>query len=158
MFSFDQYAQVLQNHYKLNIRVEGEGYNRTRAIKPSHYLNQPNLQATSKVRRFSWKPCRKHKMYVDFAELSWDSYIIQPVGIQAFYCAGDCSAPLQASVNPTIHAILQSNVHSVKPGIVPAPCCVPIKLTGQSFLFITKNGDIVKKDYEKVVVKKCGCR
>lgn len=37
--------------------------------------------------------------------------MIAPSGYQADYCAGDCSFPLDSSVNPTNHAIVQTLAH-----------------------------------------------
>uniref|UniRef100_A0A8B9KN04 Bone morphogenetic protein 6 n=1 Tax=Astyanax mexicanus TaxID=7994 RepID=A0A8B9KN04_ASTMX len=62
--------------------------------------------------------CRKHELYVSFRELGWQDWIIAPEGYAANYCDGECSFPLNAHMNATNHAIVQTLVsfRNVLPG------------------------------------------
>src|SRR4051794_1828000 len=75
--------------------------------------------------------CKRRSLYVDFKDLGWHvsgrilkkisnfekilfkSWVIAPNGYQADYCDGFCEFPLDNSVNPTNHAIVQNMVHLV---------------------------------------------
>ncbi|KAG8571702.1 hypothetical protein GDO81_011757 [Engystomops pustulosus] len=52
--------------------------------------------------------CRKHELYVSFQDLGWQDWIIAPKGYAANYCGGECSFPLNAHMNATNHAIVQT--------------------------------------------------
>ncbi|KAI3363134.1 hypothetical protein L3Q82_011782, partial [Scortum barcoo] len=52
--------------------------------------------------------CKKHELYVSFRDLGWQDWIIAPEGYAAFYCDGECSFPLNAHMNATNHAIVQT--------------------------------------------------
>uniref|UniRef100_A0A671DQE2 Bone morphotic protein 6 n=1 Tax=Rhinolophus ferrumequinum TaxID=59479 RepID=A0A671DQE2_RHIFE len=54
--------------------------------------------------------CRKHELYVSFQDLGWQDWIIAPKGYAANYCDGECSFPLNAHMNATNHAIVQTLV------------------------------------------------
>uniref|UniRef100_A0A3Q4AQ22 TGF-beta family profile domain-containing protein n=1 Tax=Mola mola TaxID=94237 RepID=A0A3Q4AQ22_MOLML len=54
--------------------------------------------------------CRRHELYVSFRELGWQDWIIAPEGYAANYCDGECSFPLNAHMNATNHAIVQTLV------------------------------------------------
>ncbi|KAG8000058.1 Bone morphogenetic protein 5, partial [Nibea albiflora] len=54
--------------------------------------------------------CKKHELYVSFRDLGWQDWIIAPEGYAAFYCDGECSFPLNAHMNATNHAIVQTLV------------------------------------------------
>lgn len=104
--------------------------------------------------------CRRRPLYVDFADIGWQSWIIAPSGYEAFYCAGECPFYLPDSVNPTNHAIIQAKVHSLGVvNLVPKPCCVPTKLSPISILQTnSKNNAVILKNYAGMVVEECGCR
>ena len=102
--------------------------------------------------------CRRRRMYVDFAEIGWDDWIVAPAGYEAFYCAGECPVFLADSMNTTNHAIVQTLVHSVNRRIAPRPCCVPTELSPISILYVDHGDKVVLKTYDDMVVQACGCR
>jgi Transforming growth factor beta like domain len=52
---------------------------------------------------------------VSFKDLKWQDWIIAPDGYGAFYCSGECNFPLNAHMNATNHAIVQTLVHLMHP-------------------------------------------
>lgn len=60
--------------------------------------------------------CQIHTLFVNFEDLKWD-WIIHPKGFGAFYCGGECSFPLNARMNATNHAVVQTLVHLVNPKV-----------------------------------------
>ena len=97
-------------------------------------------------------------MYVDFAEVEWDDWIIAPPGYHAYVCAGACPMMLADHFNATNHAQVQSLLHSVSARLVPAPCCVPTALSAISMLYVDEKDEVVLRNYRDMVVESCGCR
>nr|CAG4651887.1 EOG090X07KO [Triops cancriformis] len=102
--------------------------------------------------------CRRHPMYVDFADVGWNDWIVAPPGYQAYYCHGECPFPLADHTNTTNHAIVQSLVNSVNPSSVPRACCIPTELSPISMLYMDEYDKVVLKNYQDMVVEGCGCR
>lgn len=100
---------------------------------------------TSYVRRF---------FTIYFVAQDW---IIAPDGYDAYFCSGECNFPLNAHMNATNHAIVQTLVHLVSPGKVPKPCCAPTKLSAISVLYFLDESNVILKKYKNMVVKSCGC-
>lgn len=108
-----------------------------------------------KSRRFA---CRRRPLYVDFAEVQWDDWIIAPPGYHAYVCVGACPMMLPDHLNATNHAQVQSLLHSVSSRLVPAPCCVPTALSAISMLYVDEADKVVLRNYRDMVVESCGCR
>lgn len=102
--------------------------------------------------------CRRRNYYLDFQRINWSKQIISPMGFEMYYCQGTCPKPLGPHMNTTNHAVIQNQVNSFDPTLVPPPCCVPTSLGDQSFLYINLNNQIVMKTYSDIVVEGCGCR
>lgn len=84
-------------------------------------------------------------------------WIIAPDGYHAFYCTGECNFPMNAHMNATNHAIVQTLVHLVNPSKAPKPCCAPTKLSAISVLYFLDDSNVILKKYKNMVVKSCGC-
>ncbi|XP_066588844.1 protein decapentaplegic isoform X2 [Prorops nasuta] len=102
--------------------------------------------------------CRRHPLYVDFADVGWNDWIVAPPGYDAFYCYGDCPFPLADHLNSTNHAIVQNLVYSTNPSMVPKACCVPTALSAISMLYLDEENKVVLKNYQDMAVLGCGCR
>ena len=109
-------------------------------------------------RRSRRSACRRRALYVDFAEVEWDDWIIAPPGYQAYVCVGACPVMLADYLNATNHAQVQSLLHSVSARLVPAPCCVPTALSSISMLYVDDDDKVVLRNYRDMVVEACGCR
>uniref|UniRef100_A0A182PVY9 Protein 60A n=1 Tax=Anopheles epiroticus TaxID=199890 RepID=A0A182PVY9_9DIPT len=103
------------------------------------------------------KSCRIQQLYVSFKDLQWHEWIIAPEGYGAYYCSGECNFPLNAHMNATNHAIVQTLVHLNHPTKVPKPCCAPTKLIPISVLYHIDEANVNLKKYKNMVVKSCGC-
>ncbi|XP_054156534.1 bone morphogenetic protein 7-like [Oppia nitens] len=114
------------------------------------YLNPSDRYA-------SGRSCQKRTLYVSFRDLGWQDWIIAPDGYAAFFCDGECSFPLNAHMNATNHAIVQTLVHLMNPYNVPKPCCAPTKLSAIMVLYFDDNSNVILKKYKNMVVKSCGC-
>uniref|UniRef100_A0A673MFU5 TGF-beta family profile domain-containing protein n=1 Tax=Sinocyclocheilus rhinocerous TaxID=307959 RepID=A0A673MFU5_9TELE len=105
--------------------------------------------------------CKKHELYVSFRDLGWQrDCFTQPENSSlslSFYCDGECSFPLNAHMNATNHAIVQTLVHLMFPDNVPKPCCAPTKLNAISVLYFDDSSNVILKKYRNMVVRSCGC-
>lgn len=64
------------------------------------------------------KSCQIQQLYVSFKDLKWQDWIIAPDGYGAYFCSGECNFPLNAHMNATNHAIVQTLVHLLHPSKV----------------------------------------
>uniref|UniRef100_A0A3B3CXE8 Bone morphogenetic protein 5 n=1 Tax=Oryzias melastigma TaxID=30732 RepID=A0A3B3CXE8_ORYME len=125
--------------------------------KKNQNRNKSNNRQDSSNYNISMSPCKKHELYVSFRDLGWQDWIIAPEGYAAFYCDGECSFPLNAHMNATNHAIVQTLVHLMFPDNVPKPCCAPTKLNAISVLYFDDSSNVILKKYRNMVVRSCGC-
>ncbi|KAM5227461.1 bone morphogenetic protein 10 [Ctenodactylus gundi] len=115
--------------------------------------------STARIRRNTkGNYCRRTRLYVDFKEIGWDSWIIAPTGYEAYECRGVCNYPLPQHLTPTKHAIIQSLVHFKNSQKASKACCVPTKLDPISILYLDKGIVTYKFKYEGMAVSECGCR
>ncbi|EDW01888.1 protein 60A [Drosophila grimshawi] len=103
------------------------------------------------------RSCQMQTLYIDFKDLGWHDWIIAPDGYGAFYCSGECNFPLNAHMNATNHAIVQTLVHLLEPKRVPKPCCAPTKLGALPVLYHLNDENVNLKKYRNMIVKSCGC-
>ncbi|CAG5867468.1 unnamed protein product [Menidia menidia] len=104
------------------------------------------------------EPCKRTPLFVDFKDIGWDSWIIQPLGYEAYKCNGVCNPPLTSEVSPTRHAIVQSRLSIKSPERASRACCVPTKLEPISLLYHDNGVITFNHKYEGMVVAECGCR
>ncbi|EFA09252.1 bone morphogenetic protein 10 [Tribolium castaneum] len=103
--------------------------------------------------------CRRKPLYINFSEINFDLWILQPPGYEAYQCQGKCFYPVAEHLNPTKHAIVQALLHSVSPSKVSRSCCVPTNLDSISILYVDNNGVLTYRyAYKDMVVLECGCR
>ncbi|XP_025158147.1 protein 60A isoform X2 [Harpegnathos saltator] len=129
---------------------------RKKKSESSNWDYQNNPYTESGTQHHS-RTCKIQTLYVSFRDLQWQDWIIAPDGYDAYYCSGECNFPLNAHMNATNHAIVQTLVHLVSPGKVPKPCCAPTKLSAISVLYFLDESNVILKKYKNMVVKSCGC-
>ncbi|KAE8285061.1 Bone morphogenetic protein 10 [Larimichthys crocea] len=81
------------------------------------------------------EPCKRTPLFVDFKDIGWDTWIIQPLGYEAYECNGVCNPPMTSEVSPTKHAIVQTLLSVKSPERASRACCVPTKLEPISLLY-----------------------
>ncbi|XP_061654906.1 bone morphogenetic protein 10-like [Phyllopteryx taeniolatus] len=102
--------------------------------------------------------CKRTPLFVDFKEIGWDTWIIQPVGYEAYMCNGVCGPSMTSEVSPTKHAIVQTLLSVKSPERASRACCVPTKLEPISLLYFDNGVITFNHKYEGMVVAECGCR
>jgi hypothetical protein len=101
-------------------------------------------------------PCARHDLFVDFDQLPFGSWIVQPKRFNAGICRGDCPNPLSRSYYPTNHAMLLSLLHE-RGTSIQQPSCVPVRLRPLDLLYYDRR-DLVIKRHQGMQVEECGCR
>lgn len=102
--------------------------------------------------------CRK-EFFVDFREIGWEDWIIQPRGYPMNYCAGLCpqhvaGAPgLAASFHAAVLNLIKANTAEA----AVDSCCVPTQRRPLSLLYYDRDSNIVKTDIPDMIVDACGC-
>ncbi|KAM9338116.1 bone morphogenetic protein 10-like [Symphorus nematophorus] len=122
---------------------------------------QSNLiyDTPSRIRRnVKSEPCKRTPLFVDFKDIGWDTWIIQPLGYEAYECNGVCNPPMTSEVSPTKHAIVQTLLSVKSPERASRACCVPTKLEPISLLYHDNGVITFNHKYEGMVVAECGCR
>ncbi|XP_053196270.1 bone morphogenetic protein 10-like [Scomber japonicus] len=104
------------------------------------------------------EPCKRTPLFVDFKDIGWDSWVIQPLGYEAYECNGVCKIPMTSEVSPTRHAIVQTLLSTKSPERTSRACCVPTKLEPISLLYHDNGVITFNHKYEGMVVAECGCR
>ncbi|KAM0735977.1 Bone morphogenetic protein 10 [Formica fusca] len=106
-------------------------------------------------------------MYVDFALIAYDDWVVAPPGYEAYQCSGKCYFPFGDHLSPTKHAIVQTLIHGALQAsedlggnkFVGRACCVPTRLAPTSLLYMDASGTLTYEyGYEDMVVSECGCR
>ncbi|XP_011052020.1 PREDICTED: growth/differentiation factor 2-like [Acromyrmex echinatior] len=118
-------------------------------------------------RRRRRNSCRRRPMYVDFALIAYDEWVVAPPGYEAYQCTGKCFFPLGDHLSPTKHAIVQTLMHGALQAsedlrgnkFISRACCVPTRLAPTSLLYLDARGTLTYEyGYEDMVVSECGCR
>lgn len=105
--------------------------------------------------------CCRQEFFVDFREIGWHDWIIQPEGYAMNFCTGQC--PLHVAGMPGIAAsfhtavlnLLKANTAVGTTG--GGSCCVPTARRPLSLLYYDRDSNIVKTDIPDMVVEACGC-
>jgi hypothetical protein len=101
-------------------------------------------------------PCSRHDLFVDFNQLSFGAWIIEPKKFNAGICHGDCPNPLSRLFYPTNHAMLLSLLHE-RGNSIQQPSCVPVRLRPLDLLYYDRR-ELVIKRHQGMQVEECGCR
>uniref|UniRef100_A0A672ZCZ2 Bone morphogenetic protein 10, like n=1 Tax=Sphaeramia orbicularis TaxID=375764 RepID=A0A672ZCZ2_9TELE len=157
VFSDDQSRDHKQEKQELNLMIEHENDR----LENQFQSQQSNLiyDTPARIRRnVESQPCKRTPLFVDFKDIGWDTWIIQPLGYEAYECNGVCNPPMTDEVSPTKHAIVQTLLSVKDPDKVSRACCVPTKLEPISLLYHDDGAITFNHKYEGMVVAECGCR
>ncbi|NXH40451.1 INHBC protein, partial [Dicaeum eximium] len=103
--------------------------------------------------------CCRQEFFVDFKEIGWEDWIIQPEGYHMNYCSGPC--PLHVAGVPglaaSFHAAVLNRVKAASAAAATDSCCVPTRRRPLSLLYYDRDSNIVKTDIPDMIVDSCGC-
>ncbi|XP_050781371.1 inhibin beta C chain-like [Gopherus flavomarginatus] len=126
---------------------------KTRA-RPRHRLHRRAVECNSNSRT-----CCRKQFFVDFKEIGWEDWIIQPEGYHMNYCIGPCPTHvagmpgLASSFHTAILNLIKANdVHAAF-----SSCCIPTRRWPLSLLYYDQDSNVVKTDIPDMIVEACGC-
>ncbi|XP_076822323.1 bone morphogenetic protein 10-like [Clavelina lepadiformis] len=154
------FSDDVSKHHRLERQEELEELLNHARKKPktTSGSNRHQMQnILSRRRRSVNQPCHLEPMYVNFADIGYDSWIAGPAGYSAGHCVGTCSFPYN-NIGVSPHAAIQTFMHRQSPTHYKRPCCVPTKLGPIPLLYFEKHALAYKHRYEGMKVLKCGCR
>ena len=129
-------------------------HRRRRSVNPSYQTTMMNSDPYHRAK----SRCQRKTFLVSFAELGWEDWILAPESYHAYHCTGLCQFPLDAALNATNHAILQTIMHVFDPDEVEPACCAPKKLSPIQVLYFDDDSNVILKRYREMVVEYCGCQ
>lgn len=102
--------------------------------------------------------CCLKPFYVNFTEIGWNTWIIQPPGYYANYCTGSCRMTSTTVYHKVLSTVgLTKEVRGETYDRELIPCCSPTKMSPLSLLYAFNVGEIRKKVLDNMIVKSCGC-
>ncbi|CAF1941848.1 unnamed protein product [Rotaria magnacalcarata] len=101
-------------------------------------------------------PCSRYDLFVNFDQLSFGAWVVEPKRFNAGVCQGDCPNPLSRLFYPTNHAMLLSLLHE-RGNSIQQPSCVPVRLRPLDLLYYDRR-ELVIKRHQGMQVEECGCR
>ncbi|NXR34539.1 INHBC protein, partial [Zosterops hypoxanthus] len=103
--------------------------------------------------------CCRQEFFVDFKEIGWEDWIIQPEGYHMNYCTGLC--PLHMAGVPglaaSFHTAVINRIKAASAAAAVDSCCVPTQRRPLSLLYYDRDSNIVKTDIPDMIVDSCGC-
>lgn len=157
-------------HLRVELQVPEARGSRVPFVKPSDprwpfLVAQTRARSPHLVRRRGVdcggdsRLCCRQEFFVDFKEIGWEDWIIQPEGYHMNYCSGLC--PLHMAGVPglasSFHSAVLSRVKAASPAATVGSCCVPTRRRALSLLYYDRDSNVVKTDIPDMIVDSCGC-
>ncbi|XP_055343858.1 inhibin beta C chain-like [Paramacrobiotus metropolitanus] len=105
--------------------------------------------------------CCRESLYINFTDIGWDSWILEPRGYMANYCKGQCGGSGVINLPTFAHtAVVQSHSDNLATKArvdPPTSCCAPTRMSGLSLLFYDGDGAVHKSILPNMSVESCGC-
>ncbi|KAH8274122.1 hypothetical protein KR044_011422 [Drosophila immigrans] len=123
--------------------------------RPSKSRQKRNINCSSGVTE-----CCREKLYISFADIGWDNWILQPKGYDAYFCRGSCSSVASvaqaASHHSSLLKILSSN--GTRKPLDLIPCCTAKQYSSLKLVVLDSNQTATLKTLPNMIVESCGCR
>lgn len=98
--------------------------------------------------------CRRYPVWISFADIGWDEWVIHPAGYDAFFCDGRCPHRYKSAHN---FASVKSLLNMINPAAAPAPCCTATRLKPLTLLHYNEKGYPTTSVWEDMIVEECKC-
>lgn len=135
--------------------------------KPFLIVNTDTLSKSRRTKRnTSCAPgvteCCRENLYISFAAIGWDDWIISPVGYDAYFCRGSCSNAASITLsgshyNSVIRKLIYQGTLRGQQKLELVPCCTATRLSSIQLLYKDNNETYTYKTLPNMVVDSCGC-
>lgn len=132
-------------------------------LLPSSNWQFADVDADNKKIRDDKFSCKAQPIVIDFEDLSFSNWILEPKSFQSNYCSGTCEFPLNERMSYSNYATLQSILNSINMGtrrnsLSSELCCTPSKTEPVSIFYKDVNSiDYVVKLLPDMIVNECAC-
>ena len=105
-------------------------------------------------RRDDGTKCCRHPIWISFADIGWDDWVVAPKGYQAYYCDGSCANRAQSANN---FALIKTLLHGIRSDSALSPCCTATSMSPLSILHHDTRGQLTVSVLDDMIVNSCGC-
>ncbi|EDW57868.1 inhibin beta A chain [Drosophila virilis] len=104
--------------------------------------------------------CCREKLYISFADIGWDNWIMQPKGYDAYFCRGSCSSVASVAQAASHHSSLLKilSTNGTRKPLDLIPCCTAKQYSSLQLVVLDSNNSATIKTLPNMVVESCGCR
>jgi len=154
--------------------------------RPFIMIDTQNRKSKSRQRRnincsSGITECCREKLYISFADIGWDNWILQPKGYDAYFCRGSCSSVASVAQAASHHSsllvscdwfsfigiwtnwnllklqkILSTN--GTRKPLDLVPCCTAKQYSSLQLVVVDSNNTATVKTLPNMIVESCGCR
>ncbi|CAO1351877.1 unnamed protein product [Diamesa serratosioi] len=106
--------------------------------------------------------CCREKLFISFAEIGWDDWIIHPAGYDAYFCRGTCSSAASVSAsgshyNTVLRKVMFQKNNSRTKNLELIPCCTATRFSSLQLFYMDSNNTATQKTLPNMIVESCGC-
>jgi len=109
--------------------------------------------------------CCREKLYISFAEIGWDDWILFPKGYDAYFCRGSCTSAASVTLSAAHHANVirkvlfnkKQNGHGGGKQLELIPCCTATQFSSLQLFYMDSNNTATQKTLPNMIVSSCGC-
>ncbi|KAL3289750.1 hypothetical protein HHI36_023147 [Cryptolaemus montrouzieri] len=104
--------------------------------------------------------CCREMLYVSFADVGWDDWIIKPKGYNAYFCRGSCSTPTSLTLSASEHnGMIQKLIYGRGKKNRPelTTCCAATQFQPLQLVYMDNNKTLTTKLLSNMIVDSCGC-
>lgn len=126
---------------------------------------KPQKSTTRRKRSIECSPgtneCCRDSLYIDFAAIGWDDWILSPKGYHAYFCHGTCNNVASITRVKTEHgAVFNRLMHSSrdnKKKLEMIPCCTGTSYSALEIIRLDNNNTAAKEELPNMILESCGC-
>ncbi|KAM8716579.1 hypothetical protein ACLKA7_003457 [Drosophila subpalustris] len=133
--------------------------------RPFIMIDTQNRQSKSRQKRnincsSGVTECCREKLYISFADIGWDNWILQPKGYDAYFCRGSCSSVASVAQAASHHSSLLKilSTNGTRKPLDLVPCCTAKQYSSLQLVVFDSNNTATIKTLPNMIVESCGCR
>ncbi|KAG5676805.1 hypothetical protein PVAND_006613 [Polypedilum vanderplanki] len=106
--------------------------------------------------------CCRDSLYIDFATIGWNDWIIHPKGYNAYFCRGSCNRVASITQAETHHStvfnkFLHNTSKNNKKKLELVPCCTATRYSSLQIFYLDTNNTATQVTLPNMIVESCGC-
>ncbi|RZF40952.1 hypothetical protein LSTR_LSTR013207 [Laodelphax striatellus] len=102
------------------------------------------------------RDCCRQYLNVSFADINWDTWIVEPSYYGAYYCKGSCTTVSSLSESKNSFQMLKRDYNDSQNKTVLPSCCTPHRYGNLQIIYRIGN-QLVKATLKDMTVEECKC-